>query len=423
MNGMISHGFIKDFLTYSAGSVITQASNILLILFLMHHLTADQVGFFSLTTSSVLLISTLISLGLRQFFMLEFFTLCSDKKKEFVSDLVTLYLMVSFIFMFFAWHAYPFINTLFFANNAPKWLYFCIMVQVFLTFFTELFYQALMYTLKSIQVTLLKSFIALFILFVSLFSIYFFKNGVEAILMTQCVTSFALCLYGLLQYHRYSLFNYHDIRRTIFLAQPILKKSLPLVPTVLAGLLLASGNRWVLSMHTHLADVAVYSLAEYVAPLFNLLILYPLSGAYLPRIMTRFNEKLEALRQTEAENKRLMWGSMCALFSISTIVYLLAKPHVLHFLPATYYAAIPGAYAILLGNILLMGTYFSSSLLLYKKKSYHMLVAITIAAVVNIGISYMLVPLYGIQACFFSYIIAYLIYFILIYIFNRLAEI
>ncbi len=418
---MISRAFIKDFFTYSAGSVITQASNILLILFLMRYLPADQVGFFSLTTSSILLISTLISLGLRQFFMLEFFTLSSSKKKEFVADLVTIYLMASFVFMLFAWYAYPLINTLFFANNAQKWLYLCIMVQVFLTFFTELFYQALMYTLKSVQVTLLKTFAALFILLLSILSIFWFKNGVEAILITQCISSVALCLYACLHYHKYSLFTYHDTQRTLSRARPIAMSSMPLLPMVFAGLLLASGNRWVLSLHTNLADVAVYSLAEYVAPLFNLLILYPLSGAYLPRIMTLFNQRPDALQQTEAENKRLMWSSMCALFCVGTFAYFLAKPVVLHFLPTAYHAAIPGAYAILLGNILLMGTYFSSSLLLYKKKSYHMLMAITIAAVVNIGLSYMLVPFYGIQACFFSYMVAYLIYFLLIYIFNKLA--
>ena len=115
---MISRQFIRDFITYSAGSVVTQLSNILLILFLMYRLPAHEVGFFSLSMSSILLISTLISCGLRQLFMLEFFNLNSQNKKEFVNDIIGIYLILSLFFWLLILAGYSYVNTFLFAKSA-----------------------------------------------------------------------------------------------------------------------------------------------------------------------------------------------------------------------------------------------------------------------------------------------------------------
>ena len=66
---------IKDFVTYSFGSIVVQVSNIALMLFLLYKLPAHDVGFFSVASASILYVSTLISCGLRQLFMFEFFNL------------------------------------------------------------------------------------------------------------------------------------------------------------------------------------------------------------------------------------------------------------------------------------------------------------------------------------------------------------
>jgi O-antigen/teichoic acid export membrane protein len=385
----------------------------------MYRLPAHEVGFFSLSMSSILLISTLISCGLRQLFMLEFFNLNSQNKKEFVNDIIGIYLILSLFFWLLILAGYSYVNTFLFAKSANKVIYFCCMLQAFLTFFTELFYQALMYTLKSVHVTAIKACHALFILCASVLGVSYFNAHIESVIFMQCACSFALTACALRYYCHYTLFDHFHAQRVRIKYRTILAASAPLLPTVLAGLLLASGNRWVLSLHANLADIAVYSLAEYVAPLFNLIILYPLSGAYLPRIMAQFNQKSDAIETVELENKRLMWMSMAALFVAGTSAYLLAKPLIVYFLPPNYSTAVPGAYAVFIGNLLLMGTYFTSSILLFKKKSYHLLFCIACAALTNVSASYILVPYYGINGCFISYVAAYGLYFLLMYWGNR----
>jgi O-antigen/teichoic acid export membrane protein len=437
---MISREFVKDFCVYSLGSVLTQVSNIFLMLFLMYNVPDWQVGLFSLSISTILLLSTIISFGLRQLFMIEFFNLSSAERKQFVNDSIVIYLILSSVFLLGALFGFKTFNAFLFAGHATKSMYVCVMALVFLTFFTELFFQALMYTLRSVQVTFIKSLAAIFILAVSTSAVFFFNAGVETIIFAQLISYFMIVCYAGKQYYSKGLFEHFDAQRSIKKSSVLLRASAPLMPTVIAGLLLASGNRWVLAWHAGLADIAVYSLAEYVSPLFNLLILYPLSGAYLPRIMKAFAEPalwirlrspraagnahpepVEGLAQVEAGNKRLMWQSMATLFVLGSCGYFLLRPLAFYFLPNNYCAAIPGAFVVFIANILLMGTYFTSSILLFKKKSYYLLATMVTAAAVNLMLSYILVPIYGINGCFMSYAVAYLVYFGLMYVGNRVV--
>lgn len=415
---MISREFIKDFLVYSLGSVVAQLSNICLMLFLMYHLPADQVGLLSLSFSTILLLSTVISFGLRQLFMIEFFNLSPKEKKEFVNDSIGVYLLISGIFFVCAAWGYPLFNNYLFAGRATQLMYVSVMVLTFLTFFTELFFQALMYTLQSFKVTFIKSVSAFFIFGLSFIAVYIFKAGIEIVIFAQLLSYFLIVFYAAQLYYSKGLLTYFDASRTVSKSWQLLYKSAPLMPTVFAGLLLASGNRWVLAWHTDLADIAVYSLAEYVSPLFNLLILYPLSGAYLPRAMQQFAATKNIIN-TERMNKKIMWLSMAALFILGASGYLLLRPLAFYFLPQNYYAAIPGAFIIFGANILLMGTYFSSAILIFKKKSYYLLATMAAAAVVNSALSTLWVPYYGIYGCFTSYAVAYGVYFTLIYYCNR----
>ncbi len=416
---IIKGDFIKDFFVYSAGSIFTQINNVILIFFFMHYLPADAVGFFSLSTSSILLISTLISCGLRQFFMLEFFNLASDARKRLVNDIIAIYIIISIGVFFVAWLVHKPINRLFFADLPPLWLYILIFLQIFLIFFTELFYQALMYTLQSKQITLIKSIMALFVTGGSIIAIFYCSYGVEAVVVIQLIASIILCLYAFTMYRARHMVSFFDGGRALGKSRAILQASAPLMPTVLAGLLLASGNRWVLSAQASLADVAVYSIAEYVAPLFNLLILYPLGGAYLPRIMQLFNQaSLGSICRIEDDNKKIMWSSMALVFFIGSGLYLIARPIALHCLPVGYHGAILGAYLIFLANIFLMGTFFTTSLLLYAKKSGLLLLGIACAAGINLALTFFLAPHYGMHAAYASYLIAYFCYFSLIYLFN-----
>ncbi len=419
---MVSREFIKDFLVYSLGSILAQLSNIGLMLFLMYHVPTQQVGLFSLSISTILLLSTIVSCGLRQLFMIEFFNLSSEERKIFVNDSIVVYLLCSGLFFVCMLFGFELFNRSLFAGQATVFLYWCIMALTFLTFFTELFFQALMYTMQSVHVTVIKSIAALFILVTSLTGMYVYKAHIEFVISAQLISYIAIVLYASKLYIHKKLFNYIDFSRAFKTSHDLLLKSAPLMPTVIAGLLLASGNRWVLALQTNLADIAVYSLAEYVSPLFNVLILYPLSGAYLPRIMAEFRSANPCeLQERNRENKRLMWFSMVMLFIVGICGYFIIKPFAFYFLPKHYYAAIPGAYIVFCANILLMGTYFTSSLIIFKKKSYYLLGTMAIAALINITLSYLLVPFHGIYGCFTGYVVAHGVYFVLMYYCNRVV--
>ena len=164
--------------------------------------------------------------------------------------------------------------------------------------------------------------------------------------------------------------------------------------------------------------MAIYSVAEYVSTLFNVLILTPLAGTYHPRIMNSFAAAPAEILTRERINKKIMLAGMGGLVVFMHVGFYIVGPLLLPLLPVTYQQAFHGMYYIVWGNIMLFGTYFLTIVLFFFKKSIMLMISILLAALTNVGLAYLLIPHYGIYGCYVAYIAAYALYFMILLVMN-----
>jgi O-antigen/teichoic acid export membrane protein len=187
--------------------------------------------------------------------------------------------------------------------------------------------------------------------------------------------------------------------------------SLPLLPTTLLSWVLSSGDKWILALYATLFDVGIYALGDTVGTAYHLLVLYPLASSYIPYLIQRYAAGQIPIQELERQNKKIMVITLCALTVGSMGAYWLGRPLMYWFLPAHYHPVIPYIPLLLVGYILLTGTYFLSALIQFHNKRRFLAYSLVIPAVVNLALNRLLVPQYKLYGSLYATITAYALYF------------
>jgi O-antigen/teichoic acid export membrane protein len=210
-----------------------------------------------------------------------------------------------------------------------------------------------------------------------------------------------------------------NIRNSLQSMSHYLQRGIPFIPGILFAWILSSGDKWVLARYASLHDVGIYSIADAFSQLFYVMILYPLSGSYLPWLFKQFAHNKSSIVSIEYHNKKVMYYAMVGVAFAITVAYVLGKPMLYWILPNKYHEAIAYIWLILMGNVFWMGTYFASALIQYHKKSYFLAGVIAVPALLNLGLNILFIPWWGIYGCSVATLLAYVAYFCLILGYNK----
>jgi Na+-driven multidrug efflux pump len=96
-------------------------------------------------------------------------------------------------------------------------------------------------------------------------------------------------------------------------------------------------------------------------------------------------------------------------------------------LRSVFYYIVPSAYAlavdcllgVLIGYIFLIGSYFVSNVIQFQKKRLIFVVALIIAASINVLLNLMFIPSHGLSGCIFAMMVGYGSYFLVLLVYNR----
>lgn len=407
---------IKHFLSYSLGSLIVKTLLWIAAPVALYTLPAHVMGLWSLANAFIALSSIILALGLRQVFFIEYYHKDARERRVMINEIIVLYMLYALPIMCIAWSMRAYINQYFFASAATDQLLLFCFCACFISFFTELLYQVLMYSKKvwlliSIQITG-----ALVTAGISLITLYVHAQ-VLGLILAQLAGLVVVCIAGFWLYIK-KLVHKAPLALCVQKVRMYMLQGLPFVPSVISFWLLSTANRWILASYASLADVGTYACAEMVSMLFQMLVLYPLSGAYLPGIFEKFAQYKDDLTLVDAENKRVMRISMSVLLVIGTIIFFVAKPFLYAYMPAAYVTIIPYLLLVGIGNVFLMGTYFASAYIQYRKKTLFLAGSLIICAICNVVLSFFWVKRYEVAGCIAATSCSYFIYFVLTYWYN-----
>ena len=402
---------IKNFFVYSFGSILLRGISIFLAPITMSILDPKDYGIIALANSFVGIVTVFIGLGLRQAFSIEYFHCDTPKRKIMINNMIILYVTISTpIILFF--NFYPsLINTIIFANNAPTILITLSLMYSFLYFFVEFFYQQLTYRQQALKMTIIQTSVALIVIACNLLFLCWFKWGVVSLMAGQVIGLTIIVAIACKSYFQKKCHMYLTIKQSTKIYRHYLKLGLPFIPGVLCGWIFSSSDRWILSRYATMHDVGIYSLASVFGQLFQMLILFPMSRAYIPAVLKKFADNKNNLLKIEAWNKKNMIISMIGLTILISVGYIICKPLLYFILPLRYQPAISYIWMILIGYIFLLGEHFASIFLIYQKKATFQAASLIIPSLLNVGLNILLVPHFAITGCVVATVISSAAYF------------
>ena len=416
---------IKNCCVYAGGAIFARAGGLVTMIFILKVISPHEYGIISLMNSVVSLTSALGSLGLRQALFVEYFHNSEEMQKKMVNEIIVIYLFCALpIFVFLYWLRHP-LQTQVWGICIASNVFGTGLIIAFLFFFSELLYQLMRCKGQAVSLIIIQLSVALSTVIFSFFFIGICKwhiTGYATAHLLSSLLSLGICVYAYMSYSYCRYINiYSSVQKTSF----YLTKGLPFIPVLLSSWVLSTSDRWLLVNYISVEAVALYSLADTVAQLFNLILVYPCTSAYVPYILQQFaihKQSPSLITRTETHNRRLMMVVMTIATICLVSIFFIAKPFLHLILPHYYYASLDYVLPLLIGQVFLLGTHFASNIIIFYKKSYFLTIGMVIAAWVNIVVSYVLIPYYGIAGCAQATCFAYVVYFFIIIFYSTLVQ-
>lgn len=409
---------IKKFVTFACGSFFTRSITLLLAPITMQLLTPADYGLLALTNSFISIITALLGLGLRQMLPLHYFTITSDERPSIIIDIICIYLIISVPTLCLFSFNLNILNEYLFLGQASNQLLLLSFFISFIYFFVELFYQLLQYQQEAWYLTKIQAAITVITISCNLLFLCIFKLGVCSIFIGQAIGMIFVCFICIKEVVMYDYGQHLNIRRSLQVMKSYLSMGLPFIPSMLFGLLLASGDRWVLARLSTMHNVGIYSVANTLAQLANMIIFYAITGSYMPHMLNSFAQNRADIKKLEAQNKQAMWAAMIAIFILISLGFASSKWILYFFIPKDFQASIGYMYLLLLGSIFLLGTQFLNCLIQFKKKSLFLGLILCLPASLNVILNIILIPHLELYGCVLATLISYISYFVITYLYN-----
>ena len=410
---------IITFSTYAFGSLLLRGISIIILPLIMRQLTPTDYGILSLITAFHTIGTAILGLGLRQVLSLEYFHHKDAEKKHLITELLLLYTLIAIPSILFFWPFRLFLISYLFFDGITVIQLLPVVINLFLFFYAELFYQLLQYAQQARLLTFLQIAIALLTSGASLYAVWHLHAGITGILWAQCIGQ--LCASSIAGIYFLTHIYIHSVaKKATKKLGYYLRYGAPFIPGIICSWVLASSDRWMLGYYCNMEEVGIYAVADLFAQIFNSMILVPWSGSYLPYIMKRYKKNESSLHIIEQQNQRTMWMSLWLLAAMIIIGFVLSKPLLYWILPATYHNALSYVPILLFGQLFLLGNYFVSSFIQFKKCTFFLAIALAIPALLNITLNALLIPLCSIYGASVATLISYGIYFMITYHYNTI---
>ena len=236
----------------------------------------------------------------------------------------------------------------------------------------------------------------------TLYLLIVLKKGVLALIVGNLLSLIVTVIMVLPVFIKRSTFKLS--RATLI---PPLKYAYPLLLSEYSNLLIQSGDRYVLRIFNSVSMVGLYSFGYQIAGILQTALVTPLKQALQPVVLKQ-EEDPEAIRgflRTGATYFYLIGCAACLLISLFSreILMLFARKEAFWaawvIVPIITYSYVQHG----LGNFVGWGMGL-------MKKSFHVSGIVLVAALVNIGVNFLLVPQWGMLGAAFATMLSYIVW-------------
>lgn len=404
---------IKNFLTCSIGSILLRGITAITSLLTLRIFTPAEFGLLSLINQFMLIFPIFLNLGLRQAFWMEYFHIDSQERRRLVNRIIIIYLCIAIPLAFLGLFHISGLNKLIFFGQATNTMIIIALFYSFIQFFSELYLQVLRNQMNALSLTIVQISAALITIFINLILVFYLKLGIIGVILANTASILFIALLGFYHYLKCNSHCYITTKKITSQAKYLLILGFPFIPNILFSWILSSGDRWVLAYLTDMNQVGIYALADMAGQLFNMCILYPMNASYIPYMLNKYKQNQILIPEIEKQNRKNMWwsmGIMSIFITVGTFIAFIIGPKIL---PPKYLPSLNYIWILLMGYVFFMGTYFSSCILVFKRRTWQILGMNIIAATTNIILNFLLIPTFNIYGCTVATLASYAIFFYL----------
>jgi len=407
---------LKHSAIYSLGNIATKLIGIVLLPLYTKHITVSEYGILGILEITIMILTQVFILGQSQAF-LRFHDLEGFKEKS-KSTLFTLFIFlfsIGLLLNLIGQNFVPELSSLF-SKTSEFDIYFrlCFYI-IFLRIINNLFLSVLRAKEKSVFYATANIIKIAIILGFNIYFVAFAKIGVKGILYSYLIGDGLLfiILFPSMISEMIPKFDSKILRAALTFGFPLIFASL-------AGMLLNMGDRYILKLLVDYKEVGLYSLGYKVAGILNVFLIQSFSLALLPIAYKMYGQKGDKRYYSKMQTYFvfvLFWAGLgLALFGKELIKALALNPD--------YWLAYTIVPYIILGYIF-SGARSILNLGLYLKKKTSYIAYNTIgAAVLNIGLNFLLIPKYKMIGAAVATIISFVaLYFVTYFVANRFYKI
>ncbi|WP_026882552.1 lipopolysaccharide biosynthesis protein [Clostridium akagii] len=401
--------FLKHIMNYGVATIITGIGSFILIPIYTRYLTPSDYGIVDLMNTTSNLLSMFLALGLNAAFSVYYYSSKStDEIKEYFSTIINVIMVFSLII----------IGTLVatnnmsphgFIKNVPKFYLNISFLSSGFTVFIQFPMSILQYKEKSKQYGLFSIFQFLISTVLNIIFVVFLKKGAEGIIISQLVVSIMFFIIAATLSK-----NIYCLHIDFSKMKNLLRVGIPVIPHAMAGWCITFVDRIIINNYVDTNSLGIYSFGYKIGTIM-LVIVSAINQAWSPIFMKTANDKKEVAKQIFNNINRYY---IFAVGIFALILSLFSKEIATLLAPKTYlnaYYIMPFIFISYFFN----GLYFMIvNSLFYSRKTYFLPISTGLAAIINVMLNLIFVPIYGIYAAAVVNLITYIVLFTCVYIIN-----
>jgi len=188
--------------------------------------------------------------------------------------------------------------------------------------------------------------------------------------------------------------------------------ALPLIPHYLSEILLGHADRLMINQMCGTAEAGIYNIV-YQLSMVMTIVRTGINGAFTPWLYY-------SLKKEDFLNIKITTKYITGLMWLMTLLFMLCGPELLRIVaPSSYYEAVIDIPAVMIGCFFIYVYVLFLNVEIYYEQNQFVAIASIIAAVVNVVLNYLCIPLFGYLAAGYTTMISYMIMACLHYIFLR----
>ena len=400
----------KEILSYSGVNIINSSVPFLLLPILTSYLSPNDYGILSMVQLLMVLSFPFVIMNSQSLLTMEYSNLSKKEYQKLVSSALIIpffgLIFLEIIFILFS-------NIIIKYFQLPNYLIY--LIPIFLFFqviptFIPIIFQAKKepFNFGKFKISLTILNVLLSLLFVVALG-YGWEGRLFGIVIAFCVFN----LVGLIILSKLNMISVEFDKKSL---KKILDFGIPLLPHTIAGILLASSAKFLLSSMISNEALGIYTVAFQIASII-LLIMTSINQAWAPNLYEKLNSnpsekiKLDIVKKTY-RTMLLMCGT--------TLIFILCIPYIfMFFINESYHSGILISRIISIG-FLMNGLYFLvTNYILFSKNTKILSYITTIISIAGTIINYGLILQYGIIGAAYGLIITFGLLFIIVFYYSN----